>query len=369
MDNLDKYIADTLKCKITEHSNYEYTIINSLKNNKKIKDNVNELLRKVAIVIISITMISGAVFAKQFTVALKNYFETKFSTNYNNYIQILDDNKKAIDDLTIKLDSIIVDDFNIQLVIEYMYKNEISLVDSDILIKDEYDNVIFENNDSKIKGPFSDISVNKVRQNYKNSGNIIGSTENNESTSNYQFTSTYKSTYTRIDKNKIKRVLELYTRENEKFPETKKIYIQIKNFIIKNNSNIIKKIKKECIFEIDLDNKFINRQTTNYIQDETNSKQEFTVLAAESSNMQLKIKMEYTGEKDLKEIINTMDLSSIQIFDEDNNLYINAESLYVLNNKILNISYDNNGISLSDRLLLIINDTIKIPIRKMESSI
>ena len=31
MDNLDKYIVNTLKPEITEHSNYENTIINSFK--------------------------------------------------------------------------------------------------------------------------------------------------------------------------------------------------------------------------------------------------------------------------------------------------------------------------------------------------
>lgn len=370
MDNLDKYIANTLKHEITEHSNYEYTIINSLKNTKKTKYSINELLRKVAVVIISITMISGVVFAKQLTVALKNFFETKSPTNYNNYIQILDDNIKTIDGLTVKLNSIIVDDFNIQLIIEYMYENEISFVDSNILIKDEYNNIIFESNDSEKVGLFND-SVNKTRQNYKDRGNITGNTQNNESTPQYQITSEYKSSYINVDNNKLRRTLELFPKENEKFPESKKLYIQLKDFVIQNNlndTNKIKKINKECTFEIELDKKFTNREKDIYIQDNINSEQEFTVLAVELSNMRLKVKMEYSGEKELKKIVNTMDLNSIQIFDEDNNIYINAESLYIFNNKILNISYDNKGNELSNKLLIIVNDTIKIPIRKMESS-
>lgn len=368
MDSLDKYIANTLKADVTEHPNYEHTIINSLKNIEKPRNTLNELMKKVAIVIISITTISGVVFAKQITVALKNFFETKFiNDNNNSYIQILDENIKKIDGLTIKLNSIIVDDFNIQLVIEYMYENDSSLVNSDILIKDENSNLIFENNDAEGLGPFSDSYLNRPKQNYKDRGNIVGNIRNDENTPQYQFTSGYKTSYTNIENNKLIRKIELYPREDIKFPRSKKIYIQMKDFIIQNNSgttNKINKINKECTFEIELDEKFINRGTNTYIQEEVNSKEEFSVLAAELSNMQLRLKMEYTGKENLSNMIDMKDLSSIQIFDEDNNMYINTERFYSFNNQFLYLKFNSSENKLSDKLVIIINDTIKIPITK-----
>lgn len=364
MDSLDKHIANTLKPDVTEHQNYEHTIINSLKNIEKPRNNLNELMKKVAIVIISITTISGVVFAKQITVALKNFFETKFINNNNNsYIQILDENIKKIDGLTIKLDSIIVDDFNIQLVIEYMYENDISLVNSDILIKDENSNLIFENKDSEELGPFSDSYLNKTKQNYNYRGNI----RNNENTEQHQFASEYKTSYINIENNKLIRKIELHPREDIKFPKSKTLYIQMKDFIIQNNSGATNKtetINKECSFEIELDEKFVSRETHDYIQEETNSRQKFEVLAAELSNTQLRLKMEYTGEESLLNIVNMMDLSSIQIFDENNNMYINTEGFYFFNNQFLYLKFNTNGNKLSDRLMIIINNTIKIPIRK-----
>ncbi len=368
MDNLDKYIVNTLKPEITEHSNYENTIINSLKDIEKPKSNLNELLKKVAIIIISITTISGVAFAKQITVALKNFFEAKAINNNNNsYIQKLDDNIKKIDGLTIKLNSIIVDDFNIQLIIEYAYENDISLVNSDILIKDENSNLIFENNDAEGLGPFSDSYLNKTKQNYNDRGNI----RNNENTGQHQFASEYKTSYINIENNKLIRKIELHPREDIKFPKSKTLYIQMKDFIIQNNSgttNKIERINKECSFEIELDEKFVSRETHDYIQEETNSKQKFKVLAAELSNTQLRLKMEYTGKESLLNIVNMMDLSSIQIFDENNNMYINTEAFYFFNNQFLYLKFNTNGNKLSDRLIIIINNTIKIPIRKVESS-
>ncbi len=364
MDSLDKYIANTLKADVTEHPNYEHTIINSLKNIEKPRNTLNELMKKVAIVIISITTISGVVFAKQITVALKNFFETKFiNDNNNSYIQILDDNIKKIDGLTIKLNSIIVDDFNIQLVIEYMYENDISLVNSDILIKDENSNLIFENNDAEGLGPFSDSYLNKTKQNYNDRGNI----RNNENTGQHQFASEYKTSYINIENNKLIRKIELHPREDIKFPKSKTLYIQMKDFIIQNNSgttNKIERINKECSFEIELDEKFINRGTNTYIQEEVNSKEEFSVLAAELSNMQLRLKMEYTGKENLSNMIDMKDLSSIQIFDEDNNMYINTERFYSFNNQFLYLKFNSSENKLSDKLVIIINDTIKIPITK-----
>lgn len=367
LDNIDRYIENIMSNNISEHINFEHTIKNALTANKIKTYKRNNLLKKIAVIIISITTISGVVFAKQFSEKFSNFFKDKFASNNNEYAQILNNNSKTIDGLTIKVESIYIDDFNMELVIDYTYESDISLVDSKIVIKDEENNLIFENDDFGVVNSFTNTDVNKVIKRYENRFDNESITDDREIVE-YQYTTRYKSSYLRIDSNRVKRVLKLYSRENKKFPESKKLYIQLEDFILKNNSNTFKNINKKSVFEIELSNTFFNRETNKYIQNKMDSEQGFTIINAEASNVQLRLKMEYSGKQDLRQLIDTKELNCIKIFDEENNICFIADNLYIFNNKILDLYYSIDINKLSDNLIVIINNSIKIHIRKVESS-
>ena len=84
--------------------------------------------------------------------------------------------------------------------------------------------------------------------------------------------------------------------------------------------------------------------------------------------MLFRSKMEYSGKQDLRQLIDTKELNCIKIFDEENNICFIADNLYIFNNKILDLCYSIDINKLSDNLIVIINNSIKIHIRKVESS-
>ena len=143
MDELDKYISDIVSKKIHEPPKYEATIRNALKDNKKFTT-FNEVVRKIAITIISISTIGGMVFAGQMFKKFNQIVdEEKYTIENDEYIQNLNMEYKTIDNLSIKIDSILVDDFNIRLNLNYLYTEPITSTESKIVIKDENDNLIY----------------------------------------------------------------------------------------------------------------------------------------------------------------------------------------------------------------------------------
>lgn len=358
MDELDKTIIKIVNKKVSEPSCYEDTIRNALKYEKNI--NQYNILKKVAIVILSVSTIGCVVLAAQISEKINSIFDKNIVDNQNNeYIQMLENEYKTIDDLSIKIDSILMDDFKIQLGINYLYTNPITSAESKILITDENNNIIFNNYDTQIDNYFESRFKRENRHKYGesivNEEKPINDIENRKL---IEFTTRYNSFYKNIESNNIKRKLELYTDlDLIKFPESKRIYIQIEDVVLRNGSELIRKSENIWKFEIELDKKFSNRKTSIYVQENMDySKQDFTISQAELSNVLLKVKIKYIGKQDLNKVINTLDLSSIQIFDEKNNQYINAEMIEVLENNTIKVDYSINKKDTSDILKIKIGD-------------
>jgi hypothetical protein len=364
LNKLDKYISDIVSKNITESSEYENAIRNALKENKKKEKNMYELFKKIAIVIVSLSTIGGVVFAKY--ISEKNEYISNNNTlgNMNEYIQTLDNEYETIDNLSIKIDSILVDEFNIQLNIEYLYTETITSAESKILIKDENNNIIFNNN---VVNYMNYVFGKEDRRSYQESliyGKNIAQDEEYEQ--DKSFTKGYKSVYQNIKNNNIIRTLSLYTDiDEDNFPKSKIFYIQLEDITLKNNSNIVKTISDKWNFEIKLDEKFLNRNIISYKQKEIESnKQEFKVIQAELSNVQFKLKIEYTGKENLTQLIDTLDLSNVQIYDKKNDYYIKSATLESVDNEIIKVGFDVNRSMLSDDLQVVINNDNKIEILK-----
>ena len=99
-------------------------------------------------------------------------------------------------------------------------------------------------------------------------------------------------------------------------------------------------------------------------ENDDNVSNNFKVIKAEKSNILLKLKLEYNGKEDINKLIDTLDLSNIQIFDEKNNQYINANNFEIVNDKYIKVDYKINENMILDRIILNISNLDKITIVK-----
>jgi len=371
VDKIDKMIEEIVNKKISEPIKYENTIKNALKNkeNKIIKSNIIE---KVAVFVLGVTMIGGVVFAKQITNIINEF--TKQNINYiasdDEYIQNLNMEYNTKDNLSIKIDSICVDDFKIQLNFNYLYDKPITSAESKIVIKDENNNLIFKIDDFELVNYYEYIFKKEDRQKYgdtvTNGKTIVNNIDNKDEIQQTQLTIKHESSYQNITKNNLKRNLELFTDiDSEKFPKSKKIYILLEDVVLKNGSNIVKEIKEKWEFEVILNEKILKRKNEIYTQKEQNiSNKEFRVIKAESSNTQFMIKIYYSGEDDLHKVINIADLGEIQIYDVHNNRYVNAQAIEILNNNVIKVNYNIDKNTLLDKVLIRIKNFNEIELIK-----
>lgn len=369
MDELDKIISKVVNKKVLESSSYENTIKNSLRNKKYVKQ--NSILKKVAIVLLSISTIGCGVFAVHINGKSNKIIPQQEN---NEYIQIVDNQNKTIEDLTIKINSIVIDDFNLKLDIDYLYTQPITSADSKILIKDENNNILFSNYELPMGNYFDNIF--KAENKHKYGESVIDEFKRNEQTDEIQgneqteiIPEKVTSSYTYIADNRIRRKVELYLDiDLERFPNTKKVYIHLEDIRLKNGSKLVKELNYKWNFEIQLDEKFLNRNTAKYIQEsEDNINQDFTMLQAELTDIQLKLKMKYNGNQKLADLIDMLNLNSIQIFDKKNNQYISLQGISISEDNIIKANYNINKNTLSDVLEVKIENFNKIKIIKKSS--
>ena len=256
MDNVDEYISNIVRKQIQEPANFEAKIRNTLNFQKK-HFAFNEFVKKIAIGIVSISAIGGIAFAVQ----LSGIFNHKeYATENDGYVQQLNMPYQTIDNLSIKVDSILMEDFNIQIKLDYLYNEPITSANSKILVKDEKDNILYRNVIVDIET--SDFLSEKIDRNaFVENPTIIDDAKtkivyNQDITEKEMEAKThtgFQSGYEQINSNHIKRTINLCRHlDTEKFPNSKKIYIQLEDMILRNKKNKVKEIKGKWIFEIDM---------------------------------------------------------------------------------------------------------------------
>lgn len=344
MDDLDKYISNIVSKKIQEPSKYKYTIKHALENNRKYI-NFNDVLRKVAITIISVSTIGGLVFAMQAYKTNNKHANEEYTIENDEYIQKLDMEYQTKDDLSIKVNSILVDDFNIQLDIDYLYTEPITSAESDIIITDENNNLIFYS--PKVEIDYEGTYKKRSRENFiLNKDSIKQNDYSIKQTENYLGKLSEKEEYARgghfdyqyITENNLRRIINTYIDDLDfpKFPKSNKLYIQLINVTLQNNKKKIKEINDKWLFEVNIDKKYISSKSYNlkHINVDKNN-HNFKIIKAEASNVKLLAKIEYNGNED----INSLNSDCIQIWDERDNKYINASNFSEMNN-IIDVAFD-----------------------------
>ena len=206
-------------------------------------------IRKIAITILAITTLTtGGVFAKDIVSFFKNIFSLS-SININNdsvvdaiekdnYIQNV--NSKFIkinNDYKIKIDYLMLDDINLYIVFDLQSKNEMqesyrmSIID--LMVRNENDEIIYSANDENTINNLNTIEGSKK----------IETTNNNE-----------------------RKELTFITSNG--YPKMEKIKISFNTIVLYNEENYSEdKIQLNCNaeFKINLEEKFINRKTYNYL--------------------------------------------------------------------------------------------------------
>ena len=350
---MDKYIKDILSKNIYESPDFEKAIKSaSLERKRKTNDS---LMKKIITTIIGILTIGGVVFAVQtsFMNNTHSQKEDNYYTSSNQYKQHLNTEYKTIDDLSIKINSIEMDNYRIAVEIEYMYKDDITSVESNIKISDEKNNIIY--NDASYKNNL----FNKINRNKYGSiqNNINVNTENQ-----YIYTSKMESLYERINNNHIKRKLFLYTDLDEQhFPTADKIYVDINNITLSNNGKTVRKETYNFSFEINLDSKITKRIENEYIAE--NEAQNFKLLRCVQSNTQLKLEILYKGKENLNKFINEVNFDGINIVDDITGKVLHGKRISITDN-IIKVDCDVDANILSEKLKIVINGDNVILINK-----
>lgn len=363
MDELDKFISSIVEKEISEPIRYEETIKNALKEKtRKIK--FNNITQKIAIIIASITTIGGVVFASNFFI--KNNTPNIPNSIYedNEYAQYLNTDFTKIDNLSIRIESIMFDSFNIQLVFDYLYPESFTSVEAEIFITDENNNIIFNNYDINTGNYFENRFQKQNRHKY---GDAETNTENTDNSTKFDTTmiTQYTDGKDYLYNNNFKKLLSLYTDlDLGKFPNSKKLYVKLSNITVKNDTKVIAKLEKECNFEIDVDKQISDRKISTYIKKNMNDKENFKVLAAQLSDIQFKVKIVYIGDQNFNQISKDLSSDNIQLFDEKNNNQFSPKFIHLDENNIIKLDFNINANTIADRLILKIGNLDEIELIK-----
>ena len=349
MDSLDQYIQGVVTKEIYEPENYIRTIQNSLDTNDRHHKYFN--LYKVAIIVICLLCTSGIAYATYNYV--KNNFNRRkgIETAINNgYIMNVDGEPVTSNDVSLKINQILLDDYNLDISFGLEFKNmeipdNIQAIEfENILIADENNNILYHSGSRDIFDKF--VKSNNLDFEYKDyNEKYINASSSNKF--NFQ------------DKNSINLIYNILNTSTV-FPKCTTINIYATNVSIHTSSEKYS-ISTDFIIKQSIATTFENRNSINYI---VKDNQFENILNLEmityptGTNIKIKINTsdEITKQDNLKNLIEqaieekasntfqTVDINgNTYVTETERKLYMENEYFY---NSIRDIYIQN---SLSDR--------------------
>ena len=333
MDSLDQYIQGVVTKEIYEPENYIRTIQNSLDTNDCHRKYFN--LYKVAIIVICLLCTSGIAYATYNYV--KNNFNRRkgIETAINNgYIMNVDGEPVTSNDVSLKINQILLDDYNLDISFGLEFKNmeipdDIQLIKfENIIITDENNTILYHSRSKDFFDNF--IRTNNLNVEYrKYSDNYINSNSSNKS--NCTNSNNYNLVYN-------------ISANNVTFPKSKSLHIYIENVVLctENNNSVI---NANWNLTSSLSSSFQNRDTVNYtyVSNEDNDDIVSVTATTYTTGTNLKIEMKMPTDKKtldkLKELIrnskNSYDIQNTEYYDGD---YIteNEKFIFTENERIYN---------------------------------
>ena len=256
---------------------FTYAIKSGLYENNR-KWRFIEMKKIIASILCIVFMGTGIVLASN---SLWNHWNNKgvkTALEYG-YVQNVEMDYNIQNDLGIKLDSIIIDNSNIGIVFNYKIPSNLKSIDNiaikDIVIKDEKNNIIFE--------------------------------DGNEKSLSTGYAEEFAS------ENSIVKQAILLNNLNHTYPKSNNIYISFSTVNIFRNQKNIKTITGNWNFDINVTDKFINRETIEYTAGQS---KDIEVISAELTSTGLDIEMKFNFP------LNAENLGkNIKIQDNDENEY------------------------------------------------
>lgn len=256
---------------------FTYAIKSGLYENNR-KWRFIEMKKTIASILCIVFMGTGIVLASN---SLWNHWNNKgvkTALEYG-YVQNIEMDYNIQNDLGIKLDSIIIDNSNIGIVFNYKipsnFKNIDNIAIKDIVIKDEKNNIIFE--------------------------------DGNEKSLSTGYAEEFAS------ENSIVKQAILLNNLNHTYPKSNNIYISFSTVNIFRNQKNIKTITGNWNFDINVTDKFINRETIEYTAGQS---KDIEVISAKLTSTGLDIEMKFNFP------LNAENLGkNIKIQDNDENEY------------------------------------------------
>lgn len=337
MDSLDQYIQGVVTKEIYEPENYIRTIQNSLDTNDRHRKYFN--LYKVAIIVICLLCTSGIAYATYNYV--KNNFNRRkgIETAINNgYIMNVDGEPVTSNDVSLKINQILLDDYNLDISFGLEFKNmEIpdnvqAIKFESMLITDESNNILYHSGNKEIFDEFVtkhnlNVSYKEYTNKYINSGLSINIIPDNKSSF---MLACNLSPF------------------NATFPKSTKYNIYIENIVFSIN-NTDKVINANWNLESSLTSDFQNRNLVKYtcqnLSDYNNIVNVDVVTYTTGTNLKIEMKMptDKTTLDKLKELIrnskNSYDIQNTEYYDGD---YIteNEKFIFTENERIYNFFND-----------------------------
>lgn len=336
MDSLDQYIQGVVTKEIYEPENYIRTIQNSLDTNDCHRKYFN--LYKVAIIVICLLCTSGIAYATYNYV--KNNFNRRkgIETAINNgYIMNVDGEPVTSNDVSLKINQILLDDYNLDISFGLEFKNmeipdNIQAIEfENILIADENNNILYHSDNKDFFDNY--VKSNNLNINYiKYSDNYINSSSSNK--------------YNCNNSNNYNLVYNISV-NNGTFPKSNSLHIYIENVVlrVKNHNSVI---NTNWNLTSSLSSSFQIRDTVNYtyVSNDDNNDIVSVIATTYTTGTNIKLEMKVSTDKvdsqKLKELIEKAKNESNEITEYYHGFYMSntEKDLYDENNRIYN-SFNN----------------------------
>lgn len=237
---------------------------------------------KVASIFIIFILVGSIVFANYIIELFANTHQGVVRALENGYIAKIDMDYVYSNETGIKIDSVMMDEYNILMTVTLKMQENINNINHieipDLMITDENDNIIFcdyaniKGYEDYCKRHKIDYSKKNMKNNYTNNG--------------------YATEVLKKEKNQITFVYKLYSRG---YPKSKKLNINFKEINLKENAIEVPSITKKGVWKIsiDLPEEFYNRDISYYtVKDGSDEKNNIKITYAVVSNTEMKISFE-----------------------------------------------------------------------------
>ena len=315
----NKNFEDKLRAICTEDIHIPQKFTNTIKNGLY-EDNRKWRffeMKKIAVSILCMAFIgTGIVLASNLLGNLwTNNDGVKTALDYG-YVQNIEMDYNEQNDLGIKLESIIIDNSNVGLVFNYKtpsnLKNIDNIVLNDILIKDENNNIIFQdgNKDSLCTGYTDEL----------------------------------------VSENNIIKQAILLENSNHTYSRTNNIYISFSTVTMFRNQKKVKTITGNWNFNINVTDKFVSRETIKYT---ASPSEDIKIINAELTPTGLDIEMKFNDPLNAEQLG-----KNIKIQDKDGKEYSCTDNILAENEltaPTIKTSFSITTFNTQDNLKLIIN--------------